>query len=73
MTKYTFRTLLEMFAEFNNRKRLMMRIFNVIGGTGIGKVFKAVEIWKKLPDNKELKKRQMMLGAINRALNGIRR
>lgn len=51
----------------------MMRIFNVIGGTGIGKVFKAVEVWKKLPDNKELKKRQMMLGAINRALNGIRR
>lgn len=52
LKKYTFRTFLEMFDQYNNRKRLMMRMFNVIGGTGIGKVFKVIDIWKKLPDNK---------------------
>ena len=50
----------------------MMRFFNAIGGTGVGKVFKAIDIWKKLPDNKEIKKKQMMLATINKALHRIR-
>lgn len=50
----------------------MMRFFNAIAGTGVGKIFKAVDIWKKLPDNKEIKKKQMMLASINKALGRIR-
>lgn len=73
LKKYTFKTFLELFDEYNNRKRLMMRMFNVIGGTGVGKVFKAIDIWKKLPDNKELKMKQMMLNTINKALGRIRK
>ena len=51
----------------------MTRMFNVIAGTGIGKVLKSVDVWKKLPDNKELKKRQMMISSINKALSRMRK
>jgi hypothetical protein len=48
-------------------------MFNVLAGTGIGKVLKSIDIWKKLPDNKEIKKRQMMIASINKALSRMRK
>ena len=50
----------------------MTKFYHAIEGTGFGKILKIIDIWKKLPDNKELKKKKMMLNTVNKALNRIR-
>ena len=64
---------MEQFDQFNNKKRLMIKIFNVIGNTSIGKVMKIVDIWKKLPNNADFRKRRLMLNVINKGLAAMRK
>ena len=71
-TRSAFNTMYELNQEESANRKLLLKVYNVIGGTGVGKIFKAIEVWKRLPNNKEIKKKQMMLKTINKGLERTR-
>lgn len=65
------RAIIGKFRQNTSLKKTIGRLYGILSQHGTVRVAEAFNVWKALPDAKEIKKRQQMLKAITRGIDTV--